>query len=157
MCATVRDPPQRPLPLAQPHGPRIPGLRLDRCALCSRQTWLPGDNRSIPDYAARPAAPIRPARRESARRAGNARSALLLRATIPANNGRLARQGFVGDGFRRGDPEAGPDKGRQEAAEVHVREPRHAMIAARGLGETTDTGHRVRIIVKGFIKVPDAQ
>jgi hypothetical protein len=31
------------------------------------------------------------------------------------------------------------------------------MIAARGLGETTDTGHRVRIIVKGFIKVPDAE
>ena len=76
---------------------------------------------------------------------------------MPTDNHRFARHGIIKDGFRCGDPEAGPDKGRQEAAEVHVREPRHAMIAARGLGETTDTGHRVRIIVKGFIKVPDAQ
>ena len=38
-----------------------------------------------------------------------------------------------------------------------MREPRHAMIAARSLGEIADTGHRVRIIVKCFIEVPDAQ
>ena len=85
---------------------------------------------------------------------GSASSSLRAR---PADNCRLARQGLVDDGFRRGDPETGPDKGRQEAVKVHVREPRHAMIAARGLGEITDTGHRVRIIVKCFIKVPNAQ
>jgi len=63
----------------------------------------------------------------------------------------------VNNGFRRGDPEAGPDKGRQEVVKVHVRESRHAMIAARGLSEIADTGHGVGIFVKCFIKVPDAQ
>ena len=51
------------------------------------------------------------------------------------DNRRLSRQGFVKDGFRRGDPETGPDKGRQEAVKLHVREPRHAMPAARSLSE----------------------
>jgi len=38
-----------------------------------------------------------------------------------------------------------------------VRKTRHPMIAAGGLGQITDTGQRVRIIVKCFIEVPDAQ
>jgi len=38
-----------------------------------------------------------------------------------------------------------------------VRETRHAMIGARGLGEIADTGDCIRIIVKSFIEVPDAQ
>jgi hypothetical protein len=63
----------------------------------------------------------------------------------------------VNNGFRRGDPKTGPDEGRQEAVKVHVRETRHAMIATGGFGEIAGTGQRVRIIVKGFIEVPDAQ
>jgi hypothetical protein len=71
------------------------------------------------------------------------------------DNRRFSRQGFVKDGFRRGDLETGPDKGRQEAVKLHVRKPRHAMPAARSLGKRADTGNRVRIIVNRFIEVPD--
>jgi len=63
----------------------------------------------------------------------------------------------VNNGFRGGNPETGPDKGRQDAVKVHVRETRHAMIATGGFGEIADTGQRVRIIVKRLVKVPDAQ
>ena len=63
---------------------------------------------------------------------------------------------MIGNGFRRGDPEAGPDEGRQEAVKLHVRESRHATPAARGLGKRQDAGQRVRIIVKCFIEIPDA-
>ncbi len=73
------------------------------------------------------------------------------------DNRRFARYGSIKDGFRRSDPEAGPDKGRQEAVNLHVREPRHTMPAARGLSERTDTGNRVRIVVKALIEVPDTQ
>jgi hypothetical protein len=38
-----------------------------------------------------------------------------------------------------------------------VREPRHAPLAARGPGKRQDAGNCVRIIVKRFTKVPDAQ
>ena len=85
------------------------------------------------------------------------RLALLFNARVPADNRRLAGHGLVKDGFRRSDLETGPDKGRQEAVELHVRESRHATLAARSLSKRTDTGNRVRIIVKGFVEVPDAQ
>ena len=54
------------------------------------------------------------------------------------------RQGLVIDGFASGDPEAGPDKGRQEAVKVHVREPRHTPLAARSLSEVTDAHKQKR-------------
>ena len=76
---------------------------------------------------------------------------------VPTDNRRLARHRSIKDGFRRSDPEAGPDKGRQEAVKLHVREPRHAPLAARGLGKRQDAGNRVRIIVKRFPEIPDAQ
>jgi hypothetical protein len=76
---------------------------------------------------------------------------------MPTDNRWLARRGVIKDGLRRGDPEAGPDKGRQEAVKLHVREPRHAMPAARSLSERTDTGNRVCIVVKALKEVPDTQ
>jgi hypothetical protein len=76
---------------------------------------------------------------------------------VPTDNRRLARHRSIKDGFRRSDPEAGPDKGRQEAVKLHVREPRHAPLAARGPGKRQDADNRVRIVVKRFIEVPDAQ
>jgi hypothetical protein len=40
---------------------------------------------------------------------------------------------------------------------VHVRETRHAPLAARGRGKGQDAGNRVRIVVKRFPEIADAQ
>ena len=66
---------------------------------------------------------------------------------------RLSRQRFIRDGFYRSDLETGPDKGRQEAVKLHVRESRHAPPA----GNRADTGNHVRIVVKCFVEIPHAQ
>ena len=75
----------------------------------------------------------------------------------PADDFRVAGKRLVENGFRRGDPEAGPDKGRQEAVELHVQESGHAMPAAHSQRKREDAGNRVRILVKRFIEIADAQ
>ena len=83
--------------------------------------------------------------------------ALLCSTTVPMDSCQLSRQRFIRHGFHRSDLKTGPDKGRQEAVEVHVRESRHAPLAARSLSKRTDAGNHVRIVVKGFVELPDAQ
>lgn len=41
-------------------------------------------------------------------------------------------------------------------AELHVREPRHAMIGARSFCRPADTGENIRVTVDGFPEVANA-